>query len=350
MPPRQGVIIRCDGAADIGLGHLVRCIALADELRDKHQCRVKFLVRRGDIAVKMIRKAGHPMMQPPHSGDRDDTWISRVILDEQPAALVMDFRERLAPEIVWEWRRQGTLIVSIEDLEDKRVACNLIFFPPIPQVDRLDWTGFTGELYTGWKWVLLRRQFASITRGSKRNSRPHILVAMGGSDPAGMTLTAVKALAILDDAFDSTIVLGAAFCHDAALQRILSSIRRPINVRRDVDDMASLMAGTDFAVASFCMTAYELAAAGVPGIFLCLTEDHAQSASTFVRAGMGISLGVYDGIKTEEALREQISGLLRDPGQCLKMAGRCRQLVDGCGAERIAGTIAERLNVVSAPA
>ena len=116
MPPRQGVIIRCDGAADIGLGHLVRCIALADELRDK-QCRVKFLVRRGDIAVKMIRKAGHPMTELPHSVDRDDTWISRVILDEQPAALVMDFRERLAPEIVWEWRRQGTLIVSIEDLE-----------------------------------------------------------------------------------------------------------------------------------------------------------------------------------------------------------------------------------------
>jgi UDP-N-acetylglucosamine:LPS N-acetylglucosamine transferase len=98
------------------------------------------------------------------------------------------------------------------------------------------------------------------------------------------------------------------------------------------------------------MTAYELAAAGVPGIFLCLSEDHAQSASTFVGAGMGISLGVYDSIKTEEALREQISGLLRDPGQCLKMAGRCRQLVDGCGAERIAGAIAERMNVVSAPA
>src|SRR5690348_15831321 len=102
MSPRQSVIIRCDGAADIGLGHLVRCIALADELRDKKECRVKFLVRRGDIAVKMIREAGHPMTQPPHCGDRDDTWIFCVISDEQPAALLMDFRVKLAPEIVWE--------------------------------------------------------------------------------------------------------------------------------------------------------------------------------------------------------------------------------------------------------
>ncbi|MBC7853323.1 MAG: acylneuraminate cytidylyltransferase, partial [Pirellulaceae bacterium] len=150
------VCIRCDGAPDIGLGHIVRCLALADELRDGAGCGVHFLTRRGDVAWRMIESAGHTFSKP--AGDEPDrAWISRELSERRPGALVMDFRDGLSPEAVWEWRRQGVVTATIDDPEDKRLACDLVFSPPVPQVRRLSWDGFTGELKVGWEWVLLRR-------------------------------------------------------------------------------------------------------------------------------------------------------------------------------------------------
>ena len=59
--------------------------------------------------------------------------------------------------------------------------------------------GHTGQLHVGWEWVLLRREFAQ--RPSQLpHERPLVLVTMGGSDPAGLTLKAVSALDLLDEA------------------------------------------------------------------------------------------------------------------------------------------------------
>ncbi len=336
------VLIRCDGAPDLGLGHVVRCIALADELREDQGCHVGFLTRRGEVAVHMIERAGHVVIQPAEIGETDAVWISRMISEQQPEVLVLDYRENLAPAAVLEWRRQGVLTVTIDDPEDKRVACDLVFSPPVPQVRRMSWEGFTGELKAGWEWVLLRRQFANLAPLSKLNARPVVLVAMGGSDPAGLTLQAVRSLDSLEEEFDTVLVVGGAFCHGEALAKLLSHTRRQFEIRRNVADMASVMSGADLAVASFCVTAYELATVGVPGIYLCLSDDHAEAARAFVDAGIGISLGVHDQI-TEAQLAENVKSLLCNPALRAEMRHKSRALSDGHGARNVARAIMQAL-------
>lgn len=335
------VLIRCDGAPDIGLGHIVRCIALADELRDTEKCRVRFLTRRGEVAFQMMEKAGHTVLRPATTDEPDRDWISRVIQSEKPDALVMDFRDPLAPEAVREWRRQGVLTVTIDDPEDKRVACDLVFSPPVPQVKRMNWDGFDGKLLADWEWVLLRRQFANLFAAKTNKGKPVILVTMGGSDPAGLTLKALKALDSLEDEFDTIVVVGGAFCHNKELEKILGSSRRHFEIRRNVADMAAVMAEADLAVASFCVTAYELATVGVPGIYLCLSDDHAEAALAFVQANIGISLGVHTGV-TESQLAERIKAFLGDPRSRLEMSRKSRTLIDGGGSKRIARLIAAK--------
>ena len=102
--------------------------------------------------------------------------------------------------------------------------------------------------------------------------------------------------------------------------------------------MAALMAQADLAVASFSVTAYELAAIGVPAIYLCLTADHAESASTFAQAGIGVVLGV-PGPGDDMTLAARIQELLDDPRRRQAMAGRARTLTDGRGSARIAGIL-----------
>lgn len=340
LPPPPRVLIRCDGAPDIGLGHIVRCIALADELRDGQQCGVKFLTRRGEVAFRLLEKAGHVVLKPATSKEPDEVWISRVLAEEKPDVLVMDFRDPLSPETVREWRRQGVLTVTIDDPEDKRVACDLVFSPPVPQVRRMSWAGFTGELKAGWEWVLLRGQFADFKPAAKTNSRPVVLVTMGGSDPAGLTLKAVSALDSLDEEFDTVLVVGGAFCHNEALAKLLQGAKRKFEIRRNVADMAGVMAQADLALASFCVTAYELAAVGVPGIYLCLSDDHAEAAQAFTEAGIGLSLGVHDQV-AEAQLAASLKKFLGDSALRAEMSRRSRSLSDGRGAQNVARTIVQ---------
>jgi spore coat polysaccharide biosynthesis protein SpsF len=258
-------------------------------------------------------------------------------------ALVLDVCDDLPLSAVEKLREQGILIVTLADSSERRLAADLAFCPPAPQVQRLDWTGFTGQLYVGWEWVVLRREFAQRPPRAC-HQQPMVLVTMGGSDPAGLTMKAVEALDLLDEGFETVVVLGPAFSHQGALRDLLAKTHRHFDVRQNVTDMPGLMAQADLAVASFGVTAYELAAMGVPAIYLCLTQDHAESASTFVDAGIGLCLGISDQI-TVPMLVGAIKQILNDVSGRSRRAERARQQVDGKGAERIARIIAQKLSL-----
>jgi spore coat polysaccharide biosynthesis predicted glycosyltransferase SpsG len=170
-----------------------------------------------------------------------------------------------------------------------------------------------------------------------------LLVTMGGSDPAGLTLQAVRALELLDSEFETTVVLGPGFAHHDALNHLLGRTQRRFLLRQALSDFPSVMARADLALCSFGVTAYELAAAGVPAIYLCLTPDHAESASALAEAGMGVSLGVFRTV-TDNQLAATVRELLEDRSQRERMRNRARQCVDGLGAARVANALANHLS------
>ena len=50
-------------------------------------------------------------------------------------------------------------VVTIDDPEDKRLESDLAFYPPIPQLKKITWGGFSGKLFVGWEYVLLRDEY-----------------------------------------------------------------------------------------------------------------------------------------------------------------------------------------------
>ena len=97
-----------------------------------------------------------------------------------------------------------------------------------------------------------------------------------------------------------------------------------------------------FALAAFGVTAYELAAFGVPALYLCLTEDHALSASAFEHAGMGISLGVAEAA-TNQDIAKSVWALLGDAKRRSEMRKFGPTMIDGAAAARIADDLAVAL-------
>lgn len=336
------VIIRCDGDAQIGFGHAYRCLALAEELREIHAVGSVFAMISGEISAELVRSQGYPVEMMP-SNVSEEKWLLEMVHLRRPDVIIFDIRTGLSQEALTSLKNEASRIVVIDDDSDRRLAADIVFYPPVPQALRLSWEKFSGKVYVGWEWVLLRRQFATIPI-RESNEIPKILVTMGGSDPAGFTLQALSALSQIPIPFETVVVIGPGFMHRERLTNFLEKNNLAVTVQENVSDMAGLMAQADLAVASFGVTAYELAASGVPAIFLCLTEDHAKSASAFVEAGVAVSLDYHDGKDRSDILTE-IEKLGTDRKQLDSMRKRTRLLVDGKGAERVAALIVKSLEV-----
>jgi spore coat polysaccharide biosynthesis predicted glycosyltransferase SpsG len=335
---RFSVLFRCDASPSIGLGHVVRCMALADELRGKHDVDVSFAMRSNPLASEMVGREPYPVLEAPGGEFDQSAWLNECVHHSRAGAVFVDVRDDLSKAALDSLSARGIVIATLEDLSDRRFAADMAFYPPVPQVRRIDWAGFRGQLCVGWEWIILRSQFAR-EFSDRHNSELSLLIAMGGSDPAGLTLKAVRAVDRIDPRlgsdFEATIIVGAGFCHRSALVELLGRSQRKFMVREDVSDMSSVMADADLAICSFGMTAYELAATGVPSVYVCLSEDHAESASALVSAGMGVSVGVDDS-GTETRVVDAAGRLLADRELRDRMSSCARILVDGRGTSRIA--------------
>ena len=345
----MNVLMRCDGSPEIGLGHIVRCLALADELYDIHNCRITFAMRTGPLGIQMVEEKNYQVITSRNTGKKFDygNWLNECVRKVDARAIVFDVRDGLARAVVKKLRNNGTLIITIDDPEDKRLSADLAFYLPVPQVKRMDWTSFTGELFVGWEWAILRKEFSTTPCPLPKapgflSNAPKVLVTMGGSDPQSLTLKAVKALEMLDEDFEVVVILGAGFQHKKQLDDLLSDCKHHFEVQENVKNMAEIMSQSDLAVASFGVTAYELAAMGVPAIYLCLTKDHAESASAFVEAGIALNMKAYQEV-AESALASVVEQLLKLPGDRLKMTENANRLSVGQGTQHIVRKIEERI-------
>ena len=338
------VLVRCDGDSRIGLGHVVRCIAIAEALRDRQGLRVVFAVDRGQPARDLIARHGFKTAPTRAEGEAEPAWIDRALDTCGAEVLMLDVRTDLGPDAVRRWRDRGLLTAVIDEGGPRRLAAELAFYPPVPQLRTMDWTGFDGALYVGWEYLPLRRDFAPVVRQrpAGRGQPLHLLVTMGGSDPGGATSVAIEALAQLDAELAVTVVVGSASPNaDCIADQIRLNLPQA-RLLRGVDDMPALMASADLALIAFGMTAYEAAAVGTPSLALCLTADHAASAEALAREGALVDAGRIGEVSAAD-LAPMIAALIDDRDRLEAMGDNASQLIDGRGADRIAARIMSHL-------
>jgi spore coat polysaccharide biosynthesis protein SpsF len=329
-------LIRCDGGGKFGYGHVKRMTALARALRDRESIGAVFAVNGTADALASIRRAGFEA-QLLSSEDHLGELIRRL----KPQMLLLDCREGPTRAELDVLGRDIPVTAVIDDGSERRLAADFAYYPPVPQVKALDWTGARTVPRIGWEWSLTGLN-PHLTPARALASRPTLLVAMGGSDPFGLTLRAARALTGIDPSWRVRFVIGGGMKDGAAVAAAIVALSSRYETVEHADDLAVEYAHADIGLCAFGVTAYEMAAFGVPALYLGLTEDHARSAQAFDDAGMGRSLGTIEAVDDGE-IAAAVTGLLHDAPRRRQMRKMALSLIDGEGAARIAADLAQVL-------
>lgn len=329
------VIIRCDGSPTLGMGHLVRCLALANEFARRSIAPV-FAVCGGAEAISRIANAGYEAMHIPV--DYGPEVLLALAHQRDAHVFFLDQRDSFSAAEVVALRNGGRLVVVYDDLSERRLGADLCIYPPIPQVASVDWDGFDGEVLRGWEWVLLRPEFATVARRSDYREPPRTLITMGGADPEGFTFDALGIVEQLPGSF--TLVVGAMMARADEIRAAARALGSKVRIVSSPSDMVMLMREHDLAFASFGVTAYELAACGVPMALWALTEDHRASATMFAETGIA-SVATHPGHQTSAELMALVEPWIADAVRRSQAGAAAQALCDGRGVMRIADKIVQ---------
>lgn len=326
------VVIRADVGPDVGAGHAMRCLALAQALIERERRAVFVLPPTLPWVCERLDEEGFERIDTRFlPGSVDDAAFTIRIADEQSADwIVLDgycFGHDYQKKIV----ESGHSLAAIDDnAEAGAYAADLIINQNLHATEDLyDQRSSSSKLLLGPRFALLRKEFQSGLPRPRhvRVDAKHILVALGGGETSQGTRIALDALGALDDSDIEAIVLGTREVHPRSSARI-----RAAGI---VSNMVELLSWADIALAASGSVSWELAYAGLPSISMTLADNQRAVGKSLTDAGISVGLGELDTLSPEIVARA-LSSLLADHQLRRKMSERGQELVDGHGAGRVA--------------
>jgi spore coat polysaccharide biosynthesis predicted glycosyltransferase SpsG len=337
--PAPRVLFRLDAGPLVGLGHIGRCLPVAAALTAQG-ATCHFLVSGGEPGPERLRAAGFMVEELPVGGAvafRD--WLSQQ--DTPFDAYFFDVRDDLGQDDLRELKKSAVIAV-LDDPTDKRLEAELAFYPPVPQVAELDWTGFTGQRHVGFDWVAIESIPDTPDASPLKDGPIPLLVTMGGTDPFGLSVLALRALALVKTPVAATVVVGAACPSLPLCRKLVADLGHRARLVLGPVPLPPLMAQAQAALVAFGVTAYELAARGIPAVLMGITPDHVRSAGCLSSANAAIIAGYYKEI-TPMALAAHLDRLIGDPQLLAATSNNARNLGLGQGAENIARALLRAL-------
>ncbi|WP_073478680.1 UDP-2,4-diacetamido-2,4,6-trideoxy-beta-L-altropyranose hydrolase [Desulfatibacillum alkenivorans] len=337
------LIIRADAGPNMGTGHVMRCIGLAqawESLGGKAEfaCTGAPLARLAEegLPVNAIRSL---------RGSMDDAHETAALLKSKQAVwaaldgyhFTADFQKLLMD--------QGIKTLVVDDNQDCRFYhANIVVNPNLHAKEKMfrDREVHT-RLLLGPEYAFLRKEF---WESSKMQRRPpqkaaNILITLGGADPHNTTLKAIRAVK-LNTGFNlhAKVLAGQSNPHIQSLEEELKDAPG-VELIRDAKNMAELMAWADFAVSAAGSTCWEMAASGLPGIYIVLADNQKNIAAELHGRGAGINLGWRAGV-TKFTIWGTIKHLMEFKDRLERMSKAGQAITDGLGAKRTVNIMMEQ--------
>lgn len=352
------IALRADATAIMGGGHVIRCLTLANILKQAGAETQFTAAALPEQLREAICQAGHTVRMiksPSAQAGTDPDWETRQLdqdAQERDAGSTIEAIDGKADWLIvdhylldrsWEQaaRAAASAVMVLDDLANRPHDCDLL----LDQTSGRSPGEYTGlvpaatRLLLGPNYALLRPEFAgerpaALVRRRQPGFVRRILVSLGATDVGGHTLPSVRAaLAAAPDA-RVDVVIGRSAPSLTRLQALASEEPR-LAMHVDTAEMAALMRDADLAIGASGSTSWERCCLGLPTVALVLADNQRFVAEKLAHCGAAI---IVSGL---EDLPTTLKQILADPHRRLAMTAAAAALTDGEGAERVAQAILE---------
>ncbi len=341
------LVTRVDASTEIGTGHLMRCLALAQAWKDTGG-RVTFVTAcQTEGLLQRLREEGFDihLLTRLHP-DTSDWEYTKDILAANPSTWVVLDGYHFDGVYQQRVKDAGHRLLVIDDMAYlKHYYADIV----LNQNLHAEQLPYSCEPYTrlllGIRYVLLRREF--LAWGDWKREIPEVarrvLVMLGGSDPENHTLKTIQALQKVDvTGLEAVVAIGATNPHGEVLEAAIRQSHIPIRLIRDVRNMPELMAWADVAVSTAGSTVWELMFMGLPALLTATAGNQEPIARSVADAGGAIWID-HRSAEWTQVLAEEVSQFSSDYAARFEMSKKGKKLVDGKGVERIISAIPQEV-------
>jgi UDP-2,4-diacetamido-2,4,6-trideoxy-beta-L-altropyranose hydrolase len=354
------VIFRTDASHQIGTGHVMRCLTLADALRERG-CECRFICREhpGNL-LKLIRQRGHVAFAlpqgevrssgsaPADGGPAHADWLGthwKIDAEQTRVAvggvhvdwLIVD---HYALDIRWEQHLRPIChkLMVIDDLADRLHDCDLLLDQNlIADADQRYVSRVPPHcgLILGPRYALLQPQYAQLHIQVQPRQGPirQVLIYFGGSDSDNLTGKAIAAfLSLQRNDIGLDVVINLENFHAEAIRQQVAT-HSQITLHSRLPSLAPLMVKADLAIGGGGATSWERCCLGLPTLVVTLAENQKPATNELNRRKLIRWLGHKD--KTGEMHITQALRNILNEGLKPEWSGNCRSVVDGQGVVRV---------------
>lgn len=331
------VVIRTDGSQAIGMGHIMRCIGLAQEFRRRDFDVLFALGMRVDAVTNRLRQEGFRYwILDTMPGSNEDLESTIETVRQTGACLV----------VVDGYMYQGDWLAALGNANSKvmlwtdYVQSNQlpvdVILDQTPQANSAAYRCVCpyGRIFTGLKYCVLREEFlANPDLRRLRTTPERLLVTMGGSDPRQTTLTVLNALVENKSTLETRVVVGPTNPFFDEIQLVANNLSN-CRVQTAVSNMSSLIGWADIAITAAGITLWEFAWSGLPAIAISIADNQRKLSESVQQFGGGLDLGEAERV-TKQDIWSALKSLTDNHRDLQTASTKMMQQVDGLGASRL---------------
>lgn len=339
------VLIRVDASSQVGTGHLMRCLALAQAWKDAGGQVIFITACQSEGSLQRLREEGFDihLLAHPYPDPGDWNYTKDILAAHPDAWVVLDgyhFDEVYQRQV----REAGNRLLVIDDMAHLKHYYADIVLNQNLHAEELHYSCEPDtHLLLGTEYVLIRKEFLQAKETSIRlfpDRARNILISFGGLDSKNLTLKVLQAIDTLNDPeIVVRVVAGDLNPHIEVLRHFVSESSSDSEILVGIKhEMPELMAWADLAVTATGSTIWELCLLKVPTIAAVLVDNQKDVASALSDIGAVRNAGwlVETGI---QELADDIDQCIQDSALRKSMSDSMAQVVDGKGVERIVSFI-----------
>lgn len=338
------VLFRCDASAEIGGGHVMRCLTLAHELGARGADCTLACTEETPTIVPALKSGEFPVMiladamDPASITSTEERWDVAVV---DHYGLSQDYERAL--------RETSKRILVVDDLANRKHDCDWLLDQTFGR-DPADYEELVppgSSLLTGSEYCLVRPEFAkarpaSLAAKSADGPLRRLFVSLGLTDIGGITAEAVEGAlhAGLDAQID--VVVGQSA---ESLPRLCEIGAEHANVVIHIapENICELMAAADIAIGAAGTSSWERCCLGLPTIMLCIADNQRMTAQILEKTGAVMATS-SDTTAIAKALRR----LAGASAVRMTMSRAAAAVTDGAGAQRVADILMSAPGLVTA--